>query len=223
MKLIGVGNMVNQEIYAKVIENLKEEFTIEELKEKLEEFENSSEDEKDDFANDYEYHTVLSQSELIDAINAALTIKMEVYDPEHRAAAAYYDVEPDEVEEESYDHYGLRVFSYGTMEVAVGDDDAANDVAADYIKDALWAFNAEFIAEHTEIGYRDWFVNAIRALQESKYEDSNDDIEDMITSMGEFIDDAISADGRGHFMSSYDGEENEVEIDGVTYYVYRIN
>jgi len=32
MKLIGVGNMVNQEIYAKVIENLKEEFTIEELK-----------------------------------------------------------------------------------------------------------------------------------------------------------------------------------------------
>jgi len=30
-------------------------------------------------------------------------------------------------------------------------------------------------------------------------------------------------DGRAHFLSSYDGEENEVNVNGNTYYVYRSN
>ena len=30
-------------------------------------------------------------------------------------------------------------------------------------------------------------------------------------------------DGRGHIISSYDGIENEIEIDGITYYIYRLN
>jgi hypothetical protein len=34
-----------------------------------------------------------------------------------------------------------------------------------------------------------------------------------------FVEEAVSADGRGHFLSSYDGEENEQ--DG--FYIYRIN
>lgn len=43
-----------------------------------------------------------------------------------------------------------------------------------------------------------------------------------------FSESAIAADGRGHFLSSYDGEENEVsaeDIDGnpVTFYLYRTN
>ena len=30
-------------------------------------------------------------------------------------------------------------------------------------------------------------------------------------------------DGRGHTLSSYDGEENEETVDGETYYIYRTN
>ena len=30
-------------------------------------------------------------------------------------------------------------------------------------------------------------------------------------------------DGRGHIIASYDGIENEVEIDDITYYIYRLN
>lgn len=30
-------------------------------------------------------------------------------------------------------------------------------------------------------------------------------------------------DGRGHSLSSYDGEEHEEKIDGVWYYIYRVN
>jgi hypothetical protein len=45
----------------------------------------------------------------------------------------------------------------------------------------------------------------------------------MITDIDEFVEDAIRYDGYGHFLSPYDGEENEIEVDGATYYVYRTN
>jgi hypothetical protein len=35
--------------------------------------------------------------------------------------------------------------------------------------------------------------------------------------------DAKLSDGRGHSLSSYDGEEHEVKVDGVWYYIYRVN
>ena len=40
-----------------------------------------------------------------------------------------------------------------------------------------------------------------------------------IEDFDDFIDDAVSSDGRGHFISRYDGDENEQ--DG--YYIYRCN
>jgi hypothetical protein len=49
----------------------------------------------------------------------------------------------------------------------------------------------------------------ITAFQGDKCEDANDTIAAMITDMDEFIEDAICADGRGHFMNFYDGEEYE--------------
>lgn len=36
-----------------------------------------------------------------------------------------------------------------------------------------------------------------------------------------FCEDAINADGRGHILNRYDGEEGEAEHDGATYYIYR--
>jgi hypothetical protein len=41
----------------------------------------------------------------------------------------------------------------------------------------------------------------------------------MIDDPDEFIQDAIDSDGRGHFLSYYDGEETEIN----DYYIYRIN
>ena len=38
-----------------------------------------------------------------------------------------------------------------------------------------------------------------------------------------FIEDVINSDGRGHTISSYDGEEDEIEYEGTTYYIYRMN
>ena len=38
-----------------------------------------------------------------------------------------------------------------------------------------------------------------------------------------FIEDVIRSDGRGHTISSHDGSEDEVEYEGTTYYIYRMN
>lgn len=35
--------------------------------------------------------------------------------------------------------------------------------------------------------------------------------------------DALLSDGRGHTIAAYDGAENEQKIDGVWYYIYRMN
>jgi hypothetical protein len=41
-------------------------------------------------------------------------------------------------------------------------------------------------------------------------------------SFEDWRDDVINMDGRGS-LASYDGEEREIEIDGETYYIYRVN
>lgn len=102
-------------------------------------------------------------------------------------------------------------------------DDEADEKAADYIKDSLWAFNASFLSSET--GYP---IEVFEGLQD-KCESANDAVGALIdsnksdTNLKYFIDAAISADGRGHFMSSYDGNENEETINGTTYYIYRQN
>ena len=59
-----------------------------------------------------------------------------------------------------------------------------------------------------------------------KCESNNDVIYNTIQKtcgIDEFVSSAISADGRGHFMSSYDGCENEETVEGQTFYIYRLN
>lgn len=98
-------------------------------------------------------------------------------------------------------------------------DSEADEKAADYITDSLWAFNAEFLAGETGID-----VEVFKAIQANgKCESNNQAIESCIDDMPGFIEAAISADGRGHFMSTYDGEEYEETVNGETYFIYRIN
>jgi hypothetical protein len=41
--------------------------------------------------------------------------------------------------------------------------------------------------------------------------------------MDKFIEDAISSDGRGQLLRSYDSNEVAIVIDGETFYAYRLN
>jgi hypothetical protein len=116
------------------------------------------------------------------------------------------------IEEQQYDHYGLKVFMIDGNEYAIAtSDEEADEAAGEYIQSSLWAFNASFILEHSKIGYDPDFEEMLKTYQEKKCEDANDLVENLIEDMDEFIQDAIGADGRGHFLSPYDGSEGDLD------------
>lgn len=105
----------------------------------------------------------------------------------------------------------------GIDEYLVVTDEEADRLTGDYIRDTLWAFNADFIIDHSKLPYET--REMILAYQKEKCESANETIKALIDDMSEFIDDAIASDGRGHFIAQYDGNENE-EGD---FYIYRTN
>lgn len=81
---------------------------------------------------------------------------------------------------------------------------------------SVWAFNASFLSSFCDLP-----EEVFKALQPG-CESSNDAILSLIERSGgldSFVKEAVSADGRGHLISSYDGEEIEVG----QYYIYKIN
>ena len=98
-------------------------------------------------------------------------------------------------------------------------DEEADEKAKEYILDSVWAFTPSFLASFTGFD-----IEVFEAIQNNgRCESNNAAILSMIEDEDDFVSDAISADGRGHFMSTYDGEENEEEVNGETFYIYRIN
>ena len=96
-------------------------------------------------------------------------------------------------------------------------DDEADEAVYNYIDESVCFFRSDFIAAHAEID-----EEVIKKLQEL-HENSNQAIKSLIKDFDHFVNDAVLCDGRAHFLSSYDGEENEVNVNGNTYYVYRSN
>lgn len=136
------------------------------------------------------------------------------------ALAKYLDCGSDELTEETYDHYGLTRFSLGNQEYAIGTDSEADEAAQEYVKDTVWAFNASFILSECDLPQE--LEDAIKAFQSDKCESANDALLALVekcSSLEDFTQSAISADGRGHFLSPYDGNEDEAG----DFYVYRLN
>jgi hypothetical protein len=114
--------------------------------------------------------------------------------PKAEALASFLGVEVDNICEERHEHYGLEVFSYGGEEYAVGDDDEADDAQDKNLEDYI----DECILPEIPEPYRNYFDN------EAWKRDARHD-------------------GRGHALSSYDGNENESKWNGEWFYIYRIN
>lgn len=129
------------------------------------------------------------------------------------ALAEYIDVGPEDINESTYNDI---IFDSDGDEYLVLTDEEANERTGEYIMNSLWAFNAEFIIEHTKLP--DEAIDMIKTFCADKCEDANDTIESLIIDMDEFIYDAICADGRAHFINSYNGEEYETS----GFYIYRV-
>lgn len=128
------------------------------------------------------------------------------------ALAKFLEVKESEVEVTKYDN---TIFEAEGGEYLVLTDDEADRKTGDYIRETIWAFNPEFLACHMPEGVNEEIIR----LAQEKCEGANETLKAMIVDFDHLVDDAIGCDGRGHFLSSYDGEENE-EGD---YFIYRVN
>ena len=114
--------------------------------------------------------------------------------------------------------------NWGTLEADGGEflvltDYEADDKAYSEIEESLWAFNADFIIDMC--GFSSG-KKSLTAMQRESCEDCNEFIKAMIEGtcgLGAFVQSDIESDGRGHFISTYDGEEVEQD----DYFIYRIN
>lgn len=139
-----------------------------------------------------------------------------------KALVKHLGCEPDEVEQSYYDD---NMFEYGREEYLVLTDEEADDTAKERIEDSLWAFNTDFLRQFLPEPTQDHAEEILAPLRE-KCEDANEAIKALVNwdeNSSDIVEEAIIWDGRGHFISSYDNEENEVVIDGTYFYIYRIN
>jgi hypothetical protein len=135
------------------------------------------------------------------------------------ALALYLKEDITEIKEDTYDE---NSFSFNREEYLVLTDEEADEKTTEYIMDSLWAFRPEFIANHSNIKNNE-AIKALEKMQETLCEDANELVRAIIKDIDRFVKDAICADGRGHFLSGYDGEENEIEHKKVMFYIYRTN
>ena len=113
---------------------------------------------------------------------------------------------------------------WGTLEAdgsefLVLTDEEADAKAYEEIEESLWAFNADFIIDMCGFSGGE---KSLIAMQRESCEDCNEFIRAMIEGtcgMDSFVESAIESDGRGHFISGYDGEEVEQD----EYFIYRVN
>lgn len=113
------------------------------------------------------------------------------------ALAKHLECEPDELTEESSDHYGMAIYSLGSQEYSVGTDDEA---------DSAWDQELDnYIEECIEPELEKVAVGNLAAYIKFDSEMWKRD---------------ARHDGRGHTLSRYDGEE--IELDG-NLFAYRLN
>lgn len=133
--------------------------------------------------------------------------------------AAFLKCQPDDLTEIEWKHWGLDTFVLDSQEYAIGTNAEADKACAEYIEETAWAFNAEFIISQCDLPYE--LAEPIQAWQEKKCESANEGIAALIKKtcgMESFVRTAIACDGRGHFLSGYDGEENKKD----KFYIYKV-
>lgn len=117
------------------------------------------------------------------------------------ALCQHLECGPDELTEERHTHYDLTVYSYGREEYAVGTDEEA---------DEAWDQSLDSYIEECITPKLDK-LDALGTL--GAYVKFDEEMWKRDAKM----------DGRGHSLSNYDGAENDADIDGETFYIFRVN
>lgn len=118
------------------------------------------------------------------------------------------------------EHKDGAEFEADGAEYMVLTDKEADAEMLENVRESAWAFNASFILSECGLDYSG--EESLKAMQEKSCESANAFILSLIEKtcgLESFAESAASADGRGHFLSSYDGGEQEAR----GYFIYRTN
>ena len=155
---------------------------------------------------------------------------MNWYEDDIKAIAEALEVEDtDTLGEilENYEHGEPLTIDLEHGEWILCNEETAQRLAEEYVEETLWAFRPSWLAGVTGL---DESIFTLLA-ETGKCEDLNPVVTALIKGTGvdgdqrlaHVIWEAVNYDGRGHFLSSYDGEEIELEAEIGTLYVYRTN
>mgnify|MGYP003588465385 FL=1 len=134
-----------------------------------------------------------------------------------KALAEYLGKSPENLRNNG-DNYIQVVDGFEYLVLTEGEADRE---AQAYIEDSLWAFNAEFILNICGLDSSSNVTDSLREMQNGLCEECNGFLNALIDGtcgIDAFVEAAILADGRGHFLNTYEGEEGEQ--DG--YFIYCI-
>ncbi len=140
------------------------------------------------------------------------------------ALAEHLECSLDDLEQANYDE---NLFELGVESYLVLDEEEADQYVRDRILESLWAFNTDFILSHSRIEINetneDAILKALKQMQEKLCENANPLVRALLDDEESFIEDAVEADGRGHFLAGYDNEEHEVNHEDEIFFIYRQN
>jgi hypothetical protein len=138
----------------------------------------------------------------------------------HQALAEFLNVAPDNITRENNDRFTTG-HDTDLREYQVLTPKEADNALLCYIGETLWAFNSDFILTFAKIHTED----ASQALQQvlgKLCEAGNPLVLAVIggqKKLKKFAAEAVKADGRGHFLSAYDGIEHSQN----GFFIYRQN
>ena len=105
-------------------------------------------------------------------------------------------------------HWGLPVLVIDGDEYAVAaTEQEAFEACCENIEGSLCYFNPSFLAEQTELP-----IEVFEALANAGFEDNEvyKDLIERVTTIENFVQEAIDCDGMGHFLASYDLKERMI-------------
>ena len=115
-------------------------------------------------------------------------------------------------------HQQGRLYTLGRAAWLVLTDDEADDMANERIRDGLWSFRPDFLADHCSVRLNRKAIAALAKLQAELCEDAQPLIEALVD-IDDVVTAAVRADGRGHWIADYDGQEVELPSG---FYGYRV-
>jgi len=155
--------------------------------------------------------------------NSIKTVALSGKTEKEKALIDFLKVPMDEFDYTENNPFNENEINSNGCDYLVLTNEEADDATHDAISGLAFSFNADFIISHSKaLDYDAVSYAIITAIQEQD-EGGNEAMKRLIDDFDEFVAEAIRADGRGHFLSGYDGTELETRINGVYYFIYRTN